>query len=136
MEEPQQKKWKDRVHVGMSVVLLIVILVLNEFMSANAIEQILTFASFTYGPLIGIFAFGIFTKRVLNKDKFSLFTAIAAIVLTTVLYVITNKSKEITAFFELDKPFDIGFKIGAELIIYNAIITFVILWFVSKKKVD
>lgn len=134
MEEPEQKKWKDRVHVGMSVVLLVVILVLNEFMSANAIEQILTFASFTYGPLIGIFAFGIFTKRALNKDKYSLFTAIAAIILTTFLYVITNKAKEITAFFELDKPFDIGFKIGSELIIYNALITFVILWFVSKKK--
>jgi len=136
MVESEQKKWKDRVHVGMSLVLLIVILVLNEFVSTNAIDQILKFASFTYGPLIGIFAFGIFTKRVLKKDKYSLYTALAAIFITIILYLLTNKGAELSEMLHLEKPIDVGFKIGAELILYNSAITFIILYLFSKKAVS
>lgn len=133
MEEAQQKKWKDRVHLGMSVVLLLVILILNETVSTNAIDQILKFASFTYGPLIGLFAFGIFTKRKLKKDKYSIYAAVLAIISTTLLYLLTNKTAEISSFLNLDKPLNLGFQIGAELILYNSTITFIILYLFSEK---
>jgi SSS family transporter len=123
MEEAQQKKWKDRVHVGMSLVLLIVILVLNEFVSTNAIEQILTFASFTYGPLIGIFAFGIFTKRVLKVEYASLIIAIVAFACSLTIHLLAKH----------DMLF--GIKVGGELIVYNSLITFLLMYTASKKAV-
>ena len=133
MEEQEQKKWKDRVHLGMSVVLLVVILLLNETVSTNAIDQILKFASFTYGPLIGLFAFGIFTKRKLKKDKLSIYATVIAILLTSALYLITNKTAEISQFLNLQQPLNLGFNIGAELILYNSLITFVTLYLFSEK---
>ncbi|MCX6182472.1 MAG: sodium:solute symporter [Bacteroidetes bacterium] len=121
MEEAQQKKWKDRVHVGMSLVLLIVILALNEFVSTNAIEQILTFASFTYGPLIGIFAFGIFTKRVLKVEYSSLIIAVVAFACSLTIHLLAKED----LFF--------GIKVGGELIVYNSLITFLLMYASSKK---
>ncbi len=121
MEEAQQKKWKDKVHIGMSIVLLVVILALNEFVSTNAIEQILTFASFTYGPLIGIFAFGIFTKRVLKVESSSLIIAIVAFACSLTIHLLAKH----------DMLF--GIKVGGELIVYNSLITFLLMYAASKK---
>ncbi len=121
MEEAQQKKWKDRVHIGMSFVLLITILALNVFVSDSAIQQILTFASFTYGPLIGIFAFGIFTKRSLVKEKSSMYIAISAFLISLTLHLLSKNQLLGT------------FNIGSELIVYNSLITFALMFIASEK---
>ncbi|MFZ9848219.1 MAG: sodium:solute symporter [Flavobacteriales bacterium] len=122
MEEPQQKKWKDRVHVGMSIVLLVVILVLDVMVSDNAIDSILFFAGFTYGPLIGFYAFGIFTKRALRKDYHSLLSAALALATSIVVYLF---QKEI---------FDFDYKIKHEIIILNSFLTFCFMFLFSKNK--
>ncbi|MFM7024339.1 MAG: sodium:solute symporter [Flavobacteriales bacterium] len=122
MEEAQQKKWKDRVHVAMSGILLMVILILDAFVDSSAIQQILTFAGFTYGPLIGIFAFGIFTKRVLKVEYYSLVIAIAAFSISLTIHLLSNSDN----FF--------GIKVGSELIVYNSLITILLMWVVSEKR--
>jgi SSS family transporter len=122
MEEPQQKKWKDRVHVGMSIVLLVVILILDVLVSDNAIDSILFFAGFTYGPLIGFYAFGIFTKRVLHKDYQSLLSAAFALVTSIVVYLFQKEM------------FGFDYKIKHEIIILNSFLTFCFMFLFSKRK--
>ncbi len=61
-EEKQLRKTRMKVHVGMSLVLAIVILVFSSMKNKAVIDSIFTIASYTYGPLLGMFAFGILTK--------------------------------------------------------------------------
>ena len=66
----------------MSILLIIVIIVFKHMLDRNVIDGLLTVASYTYGPLLGLFAFGIFTKHPIN-DKFVWLVALVAIGLTT-----------------------------------------------------
>ncbi len=83
------------------------------------IGLILKLAGFTYGPLLGLFAFGIFTKRTV-KDKLVPYICITAPILS----------------FLIDKYQSLvfgDFQIGLELLIINGLLTFVGLWFISSK---
>jgi FtsH-binding integral membrane protein len=77
-------------------------------------------AGYTYGPLLGLFAFGIFTKYQISK-KYSILivTLLAPIVTYLINYIVTNFT---------------DYKIGVELIILNGLLTFFGLWLVKDKK--
>ena len=120
-EENQQKKIRQRVHIGMSIVLVVTIIVLRRSTDDAAIETLLTLAGFTYGPLIGLFFFGILTKRNLKDYWVPWICGFVPVLIGIIWYL--NKNGLIGWFGK--------YQIGAELIIYNAIVSFISLWFIS-----
>ena len=60
MEE--KKHIRNKTHIGMSILLILVIIAFKYLLNSNVIYSLLTVAGYTYGPLLGLFAFGIFTN--------------------------------------------------------------------------
>ena len=120
-EENQQKKIRQRVHIGMSIVLVVTIIVLRRSTDDAAIWTLITLAGFTYGPLIGLFFFGILTKRNLKDYWVPWICGFVPVLIGIIWYL--NKNGLIGWFGK--------YQIGAELIIYNAIVSFISLWFIS-----
>jgi len=113
-----KKKIRQRVHLSFAVLFFIVIMLYKlTITDNNVIGLILKIASYTYGPLLGLFAFGILTKRNL-KGQWVAFTCILAPILCYVL--------------ELNQKTLLGnFQIGQELLIINGLFTFLGLWLIS-----
>jgi Na+/proline symporter len=103
----RKRKWT---HAGMSVLFVLIMLVFKAVNDKSLVDAIYTIVSYTYGPLLGMFAFGLFTKRQV-RDKAVPLVAIAAPVLCYVLNVIS------TNFW--------SYPLGYELLIINGLITFV-----------
>jgi len=80
----KQKKIRKLTHVSMSVLLIIVIIIFKNLLNKSVIDTLLTTASYTYGPLLGLFAFGIFTKYSI-KDNYVWLVAICSILVTTII---------------------------------------------------
>ncbi len=118
-ETKVSKKKRMRIHIIMSVVLFLTVLILNATLDESAIWQLIRLAGFTYGPLIGLFFFGILTKYKLRKQLIIL----ACLVPPVLSYFIDKNSVELFN----------GFKFGGALIILNAIITFLCLFLISEK---
>ena len=109
------------VHIIFAVIFLLCILVFKWINNKSIINIILDFAGYTYGPLLGLFAFGIFTKRRLPETWL-----ITAICLTAPL-ICWLVSRNAAQWFG-------GFQIGIELLLLNGILTFLGLLMVSKKQ--
>jgi Na+/proline symporter len=110
-EESKQKAIRKRTHIGISVLLIIVIIIFKYVLKENVISSLLQVASYTYGPLLGLFTFGIFTK--LNiKDKYVWMVAIISVVLS---YLLDANSIKLLN----------GYQFGYELLIINGLFTFV-----------
>lgn len=116
-EEAQKKKEKFIVHVCFSLLFLIVILIFKEINRRSVIDAVLTIAAFTYGPLLGLFSFGILSRR---KVKGPLVLAVC--VLAPVLCYILNANSA--------KWFD-GYEIGLEVLLINGALTFLGLLMIS-----
>jgi hypothetical protein len=111
----------------------------------SIIDVILKVAGYTYGPLLGLFAFGILTNRNLNDNK-AWIVCLAAPILVLSIDMLNNaewfvKKLDLTGSFGkmlLDSSAVIfnGFKIGIELLIINGLLTFAGLWMISKKKIS
>ncbi|MGZ4100037.1 MAG: hypothetical protein ACXVNM_14215, partial [Bacteroidia bacterium] len=103
------------------------------------IDFILKFASITYGPLLGLFSFGILTKRVLN-EKFIWTVCIIAPLLVLGMDIVCSPEwyeKKLHVSMGLKTVSESifgGYKIGTELILINGLFTFAGLYFISKKK--
>ncbi len=117
-ERKTSKKRRQLIHIIMSVVLLITVIILNKTLDESAIWQLIWLAGFTYGPLIGLFFFGIITKLQLRKKL-----VVLACVLPPVFTYFLNSSLS-----------NQGFELGGSLIIANSIITFLMLLSISKKR--
>lgn len=108
-----ERKW---VHVGFSLLLVIVILVFNALNDDSVINELFTLAMYTYGPLLGFYAFGLITKlKPIEK-----FTPIIAILAPALTYIINENSQD---WF--------GYTFGFQLVIVNGLITFFGLWLLS-----
>ena len=116
--EKQKQREKFIVHLGFSLLFLIIILVFKEVNEKSVIDAVLDVAGYTYGPLLGLFTFGIFTKRQLTGMG-----VLAVCILSPVLsYVLSANSVD----------WFTGYKIGIEILIINGLITFAGLWIISK----
>ncbi len=111
---------RKQVHIGMAVVMGAVIFVFNLLNNTSVIDAIYTLASYTYGPILGLFAFGIFTKKQVY-DKYIPLVAIASPILC---YILQRDSE---AWFN-------GYQISYELLLFNAAFTFIGLCFLIRKK--
>lgn len=110
------RRW---IHVIMSGVLLVTIIILHHTLDESAIWQLITLAGYTYGPLIGIFFFGILTDRKVGSFPIILICVISPILTWLINYFVVNNSE---------------FVIGALLIIVNSLITFLGLLIFSERK--
>jgi len=117
--EKKQNKIKNRTHILMSFVLVCVVIVFNNLNDKSVISELLTIAGYTYGPLLGLFSFGLFSKRKL-KEKWVPFICI---LITLLIYTI-NMFSEALLF---------GYQFGYELLIFNGLLTFIALYLISYK---
>ena len=110
----QKKELRIRrvVHVGFALVYLLVIIAFRPFHNESLINTIFDVAGFTYGPLLGLYTFGLFTKRTVD-DRWVPFIAILSPV---ICYILKLNSKE---WF--------GYEFGFEILLLNGLITFLLL---------
>ncbi len=136
--EKQKRKTRLKVHFSFAVLFFIMVLIFKAINDKLIIDFILKFASITYGPLLGLFSFGILTKRVLN-EKFIWAVCIIAPLLVLGVDICCSpewyeKKLHISLGLKsLSETIFGGYKIGNELILINGIFTFVGLLFISKK---
>ncbi len=116
--EPQRKRQKSIVHVSFSILFLIIIVIFKEINERSVIDAVLNVAGYTYGPLLGLFSFGILTRRVVN-DKL---VPVICIVSPVLSYILSANSVNWLG----------GYVFGIEILIVNGIITFLGLWTISK----
>ena len=119
--EEQQKSIRKKVHLGFAFIFLVFVMVFKWVNNPNMITVILKVAGYTYGPLLGLFSFGILTKRAVT-DRLVLGVCLAAPVICFIL------DKFQASLFP-------GFEIGLELLIINGLLTFGGLWLISSKPV-
>ena len=107
----QQKKVRKKVHVLVSIVLIVVIILFNSlFTDVSVIWELFKAAGYTYGPLLGLFAFGILTKSQI-KDKY---VWVIAVIAPIVSFIINQYSVDLLN----------GYQIGFEILIINGLLTF------------
>ncbi len=108
------------VHISFSLLMFVVIIVFNVLNDDSVVSMIFRIAGYTYGPLLGLYSFGLFVKNYSVKDKLVPALCIASPLIT---FVLQTYSKEL--FF--------GYVFDNELIIVNGLITFLLLLCISKK---
>ncbi|MEJ6786247.1 MAG: sodium:solute symporter, partial [Bacteroidota bacterium] len=108
------KKVRSKVHIAFAIIIFLTILLFKEWNNDSVINELFKVAGFTYGPLLGLFAFGILTKRNVN-DSHVLPISLIAILFTAAYY------------FGLPHIIK-DFKAGFEVIIINGLLTFVLLY--------
>ena len=119
-----QKKIRKNSHLLMSLTLILIIIILRRFSNDSAIWMLIKLAGFTYGPLIGLFFFGILTKRNLIDKLVPLISIIVPVVIGFIWYFHGQGDIEWLG----------TYKFGAELIIYNSMLSFGSLFLISKSK--
>jgi len=117
--EKDAKTTRQRTHIGMSVLLVLVVIAFKYILDRNVIDGLLTVASYTYGPLLGLFSFGIFTKHQV-KDKYVWVVALLS------LSIIVSLGK-------LPAETLGGYVFGYELLPLNGLFTFIGLWLIRKR---
>ena len=119
-KDPKIKTKKTIVHICVSIVVIIFILIFSLFPDKSVVARVFEAAIYTYGPLLGLFVFGLATKfRV--RDKL---VPIVAVLSPIITYIININS---------EKWFG-GYKFGFELLILNGLITFIGLLIITKFK--
>ncbi len=116
--QKKQKKTRVIIHVFMSIILLLTIVVYKNLLSTSVIDSLLIIAGFTYGPLLGLFSFGIFTSYKIH-DKYSIIVCILSVIFTSLI------------FYDPLSVFD-KYQIGYELLPINGLITFLGLYLIRK----
>ncbi|MDA9335958.1 sodium:solute symporter, partial [Flavobacteriaceae bacterium] len=115
----EQKSIRKKTHIGMSVLLVVVIIAFKYILNSNVIDSLLTVAGYTYGPLLGLFSFGIFTNFKI-KDRYVWMVALASV---TIVFLIGKIPSESFG----------GYVIGYELLPLNGLLTFLGLILIRRK---
>lgn len=113
------KRLRKQVHVMFSVILLLVILAFKYTVDESVIKELFVAAGYTYGPLLGLYAFGLFSKWQV-KDKWVPVIAVVAPILS---YILKDNSQE---WF--------GYTFGFELLLVNGLLMLVGLWLIRSAK--
>lgn len=119
IDNPNIVRTRHWVHIGFSFLMFLVIVIFNAINDASVVKMIFKIASYTYGPLLGLYAFGLFMKTKTVHDKLVPFICLIS---PAICYFLSAHSAE---WFN-------GYAIAEELIIINGLLTFVGLLFISK----
>lgn len=122
LDEKQKKRIRYLVHTGFAVVLLVVIVLFRVINDRAVIDKLFTVAGYTYGPLLGLYAFGLFTKYKVRDRAVPLIALLSPVI----CYFLSDNS---VVLFN-------GYKFGFELLILNGFITFAGLFVFRKKNQD
>ena len=120
--EQRRKKIRKQTHVGMSMLLVLVVISFKYILDRNVIDGLLTVATYTYGPLLGLFSFGIFTKYQI-RDSYVWIIALSAVLL---IIGLSNLPVEMLG----------GYAIGYELLPLNGLLTFIGLYLLRERKIN
>jgi Na+/proline symporter len=136
VEEKSQKDAKRlrlKVHIGFSILLALVILLFRFFNAGSVISTVFDLAGYTYGPLLGLYAFGLFTRLDIKDRWVPLIALLAPLLIGLIDY---NVWIPVIGWFspELLETGDFTFTMGFEKLIYNGAITFLALLVISKRK--
>ena len=125
-----------------AIIFFIAVMAFKEMNNKSIIDVILKVAGFTYGPLLGLFAFGILTKRRIN-DRFALYVCLAAPLIILGIDFVNNidwyekqlslDKASLSGIRSWSQSFFGAFRLGYEILIYNGILTFLGLLIISKK---
>ncbi|RNI32892.1 sodium:solute symporter [Rufibacter immobilis] len=120
--ETQRIRYKNWVHLGFSLLMGIVIIIFRIVNDESVVQAVFKVAGYTYGPLLGLYSFGVFSNRPV-RDNLVPFICVLAPVLT---YIISLNS--VDWFW--------GYEFGFEVLILNGFLTFMGLYSISRKKTD
>ncbi len=109
--EEQVSHLRKRVHIGMAVVMGVVIFIFNVLNNTSVIDAVYTLASYTYGPILGLFAFGLSVKTPV-RDRY---IPLVAIVSPILCFILDRHSQEWFG----------GYSFSYELLILNALFTYI-----------
>lgn len=117
-QRPDDERLRHRVHLGMSILFVVFILIFNVVNSTSVIDAIYILCGYTYGPLLGLFAFGLLTHRQCN-DRFVPLICIASPIICLIISTVTERLT--------------GYHFGYEMLMLNGLLTFAALWLVPAK---
>jgi Na+/proline symporter len=120
--ENQNRRTRTTVHIGFAVLTFIVVNVFYLINNEAVINKLFEIAGYTYGPLLGLFAFGLVTRNYKVRDSWVPLVCIAAPILS---YFINTNSASLFS----------GFKFGFLIVALNGLITFLGLWAISYREV-
>ena len=118
MGRPDDTRLRKGVHVGVAVAMLLIILVLKAVNNTSLLDAIYVIAGYTYGPLLGLFAFGLITKKPAN-DRATPNIAIASPLLCALVQYLSTHF--------------LGYAFGYELLMLNGLLTFLALWWSGRR---
>lgn len=116
--DPALIRTRNMVHLGFSVIMLLVILGFRVINDDSVVNAIFTAASYTYGPLLGLFAFGILSKRAVNDNLVPYISILSPIICFLL----------VTYYIHPHTDYNVGF----ELIVYNGALSYLLLLLTSK----
>lgn len=117
-KEEKRRKIKHRVHLGFSLLFFVVIGLFHLFNNQELIAAVFNLAGYTYGPLLGLFSFGLFTKLQV-RDKWVPIVCLGSPILT---FILETQSQTLFGGF------------GFAKLILNGSICFLLLWLIREKK--
>ncbi|MDI3521617.1 MAG: hypothetical protein PWQ06_1263 [Anaerophaga sp.] len=117
---PSTEKTRIKVHITFSFIMFLVIVLFRIINDESVVNSVFTAAGYTYGPLLGLFTFGILTKRS-TRDRYVPYISVLSPVLC---YIISSNSERWLG----------GYQFGFELLLLNGFLVFMGLWAFSKKK--
>ncbi|MBR8535101.1 sodium:solute symporter [Carboxylicivirga sediminis] len=112
-DEAQAKRTRFKVHIGFSLLLAFVILLFRAFNNDSVISTVFNLAGYTYGPLLGLYAFGLFTKFKVHDSLVPIIAILSPVIIGIL---------------------DYNYTIGFEKLIYNGAIAFIGLLLIIKYK--
>jgi SSS family transporter len=119
LEEKERQRIRRLVHFGFAGLFMLIVFILKWYNNKSIVDLIFEIAGYTYGPLLGLFAFGILTKRNLNPRSIP----VICILSPAACYFLNLYSKDIFS----------NYVIGNEMLILNGLLTFLLLFTFSKK---
>ena len=119
LNSPNIVRKRHAVHLGFSLLMFLVIVFFNAVNDASVVKMIFKIASYTYGPLLGLYAFGLFVKSKTVNDKL---VPLICVISPAICFFISTYSTDLFGDYVFDN----------ELIIVNGLITFIGLFLISK----
>ena len=116
-DEGEKKRKRMRVHIGFSILMILVIIAFHALNSEAVINGLFTLAGYTYGPILGLFLFGLTNRRNI-RDRWALVVGLAAPLVT---YLLDNYSEVLFH----------GFTFGFLNLALNGLLTYLGLWLIS-----
>lgn len=123
ISEDKKQKIRIRIHILFAILYLLVIIAFRPFHTQSLIDKVFEIAGYTYGPLLGLYSFGLFVKNRRPIDKIVPYIAIASPILS---YILNMYSVQMFN----------GYRFGFEILIINGLITFTALLLTSKKYIQ